>query len=114
MHALLNRFFALAQRTLGRLAYTCGHLAEAAAMLQEALATFTTIHAQFEAGRTHLDLAAHAQGNLGAATAHLTHAHGMFTSLQVPHYVERTIYLTREYGITLRAEPPEAPIPGQQ
>jgi predicted ATPase len=82
---------ALAQRTLGRLAYTRGNLAEAAALLQETLDTFASIHARFEAGRTHLDLAAlaHTQGNQTGATAHLTQAQVLFTALQVPLYVER-------------------------
>ena len=88
---------ALAQRTLGRLAHTRGHLAEAEALLQEALDTFAAIHAQFEAGRTHLDLAAlaHTQGNQVGATVHLAQAQALFTALQVPRYMERTAHLAR-------------------
>jgi hypothetical protein len=84
-------------------------------LLQDALDTFTAIHARFEAGRTHLDLAAlaHTQGNQDGATAHLTQAQALFTALQVPRYVERTAYLARAYGITLRASSPEAPTEGQ-
>src|SRR6266446_9419348 len=43
----------LAQRALGRIALASGILAEATTYLQEALQTFTEIHANFEAGRTH-------------------------------------------------------------
>ena len=105
---------ALAQRTLGRIAHSRGNLAEAGALLQEALDTFASIHARFEAGRTHLDLAAlaHTQGNQERATAQLTQAQALFTALQVPRYVERTAHLARDYGITLRAGSPEAPTAG--
>lgn len=94
---------ALAQRTLGRLAHTRDRLAEAEATLQQALHTFTTIHARFEAARTHLDLAAlaHAQGNLQAVTRHLTEAHTLFVALQVPRYVERTEQLAANCGVSL-------------
>ena len=62
--------------------------------------TFTALTAQFEMGRTHLDLAAlaQAQGNLAVAATPLHTAHGLFEVLQVPRYVERTAQLARALG----------------
>ena len=93
----------LAQRVLGHIAQATGAFSEAACHLQEALETFTSIQGRFEAGRTHLDLAAlaHAQGHPEAATTHLHAAHAVFTALQVPRYVERTAQLAGAYGVSL-------------
>ena len=59
----------------------------------------------FEAGRSHLDLAAltHAQGNQAAAATHLTEAYALFIALQVPRYVERSVQLASEFGVDLTA-----------
>jgi hypothetical protein len=59
----------------------------------------------FEAGRSHLDLAAHihAQGNQTSAAMHLIEAYARFTALQVPKYVERTVQLASEFGVALAA-----------
>jgi len=94
----------LAQRTLGRIAHTRGDLAEAARHLQDALATFDAMEAQYDLARTHLDLAslAHSQGNQDTATMHLSTAHAWFKKLQIPKWVERTEQLAREYGGTLQ------------
>jgi tetratricopeptide (TPR) repeat protein len=94
----------LAQRTLGRIAHTRGDLAEAARHLQDALATFDAMEAQYDLARTHLDLAysAHSQGNQDTATMHLSTAHAWFKKLQIPTWVERTEQLAREYGSTLK------------
>jgi hypothetical protein len=74
---------------------------EAQCCLEAALQTFTTLTAQFEIGRTHLDLAvlAQSQGNLAVAITHLRTAHGVFETLRVPPYVERTAQLARALGI---------------
>ena len=76
---------------------------EAAGHFQEALDTFTSIQSRFEAGRTHLDLAAlaHVQDHQEAAATHLHTAHAVFTALQVPRYVERTEQLAGAYGVAL-------------
>ena len=57
----------------------------------------------FEAGRSHLDLAAltHVRGNQEAAATHLTEAYALFTALQAPRYVERTVQLASEFGVAL-------------
>ena len=90
-------------RALGRIAQASGAFVEAAGHFQEALETFTSIRSRFEAGRTHLDLAAlaHAQGHQEAATTQLHAAHAVFTALQVPRYVERTAQLASAYGVSL-------------
>jgi class 3 adenylate cyclase/tetratricopeptide (TPR) repeat protein len=94
-----------AQRALGRAAQDRGLRTEAASYLQEALQTFVSIQMPFEAGRSHLDLAAHihAQGNQTSAAMHLTEAYGRFTALQVPRYVERTVQLASKFGVALSA-----------
>ncbi len=99
-----------AQRLLGRIAQARGHHAEAESHLQKALATFSSMGARFDVGCTDLDLAiaAHHQGNPGAASTHLSNVHAMFTVLQAPTYEARATQLAREYGIALTAEPPQA------
>jgi class 3 adenylate cyclase/tetratricopeptide (TPR) repeat protein len=98
------------QRTLGRIAQASDSLEEAQRCLAEALRTFIALTAQFEMGRTHLDLAAlaQAQGNLAVATTHLHTAHGLFETLQVPHYVERTAQLARALGVASEVIPTPA------
>ena len=93
----------LAQRTLGRIAQDTGETAGAAIHLQDALATFSSIHSQFELARTYLALAAlaHTQDSRELATTHLSTAYAWFKKLQVPKWVERTEQLAREYGVTL-------------
>lgn len=70
---------------------------------QEALETFTSIQGRFEAGHTHLDLAAlaHTQGHQDATTTHLHAAHALFIALQVPRYAARTAQLAGAYGVAL-------------
>ena len=67
---------AWAQRALGRIARGEGGLSEAEARLEEGLQAFASIHARFEAARTHLDLAelAAARGDPGAVSTRLTEA----------------------------------------
>jgi hypothetical protein len=93
----------LAHRVLGQIASTNSRLTEAETHFQEALATFSSIQAQFELARTHLDRAAlaHTQNNHDTATIHLSTAYAWFNKLQVPTYVEPTEHLAREYGVTL-------------
>ncbi len=90
-----------AQRVLGRIAQANGMLADATTHLTEALYTFTALEARFEAGRTHLDLAAvaYAQGHRPATTAHLVQAQAVFQTLQVPKYVARAAHCARAYGV---------------
>jgi tetratricopeptide (TPR) repeat protein len=101
----------IAQRALGRVDRASGALSEAETHLQEALHTFTSHGFRPEAARTHLDLAtiAHAQGDAAATATHLYQAHMLFTTLQAPAYVERTVQLARNYGMTLPNATPEAP-----
>ncbi len=95
-----------ALRALGRVAQARGLRTEAVSYLQEALQTFVSIQMPFETGRSHLDLAAftHVQGNQEATATHLTEAYVLFTALQVPRYVERTVQLASEFGVTLSAD----------
>jgi class 3 adenylate cyclase/tetratricopeptide (TPR) repeat protein len=96
----------LGQRVLGRIAQASGALAEAATYLTEALQSFASIQARFDMGRIHLDLAAlthDAQGHPEVAATHLTEAHALFTALQVPRYVERTMQLASAFGLALSA-----------
>jgi hypothetical protein len=92
-----------AQRALGRIALANGALAEAAMALQEALQTFTALHARAEVARTSLDLAAlaHTQGAPERAAMHLHDAYGLFWELRVPIYVERTRHLAAAFGVSL-------------
>ncbi len=99
----------IAQCTLGRIAQSSGAHAEAASHFHDALQTFASIHAGFELGRTHLDLAAlaHSQGDQDVIATHLNQAYAWFNKLQVPKYVERTEQLAHEYGLTLTEVPLE-------
>ena len=94
-----------AQRTLGRIAYTRGLYAEAAGHLNDALQTFGSMRARFEMARTQLDLARvrHAQGHAEAATTDLRTAHGLFRSLGVSKYVERSEDLARQLQVAFPA-----------
>jgi tetratricopeptide (TPR) repeat protein len=90
----------LGQRALGRTTQAGGALAEAETHCTEALQTFQS---RFELARTHLALAdlAHTQGQPAAVATQLTEAHALFTALQVPRYVERTMQLASAYGVSL-------------
>jgi tetratricopeptide (TPR) repeat protein len=92
-----------AQRALGRSAQASGALAEAEAYLKAAFETFAAIQARFELSRTHLALAelAYAQENCDALTTHLAEAHALFSTLQLPHYVERTEQLAEQCRVPL-------------
>jgi predicted ATPase/class 3 adenylate cyclase len=92
-----------AQRALGRIALANGALAEAATTLQEALQTFTAMHARAEVARTSLDLAALAQtqGAPERTARHLHDAYGLFWELRVPIYVERARHLAAAFGVSL-------------
>lgn len=90
-------------RALGRIALAKSALNEAEMRLTGALQTFAGIEAQFEAGRTRLDLAAvaHTHGNREIARTQLKEAYRLFRALEVPRYVERTEQLARQLGIDL-------------
>ena len=87
-----NRYgVAWAQRALGRIARADADPATAEASIRDALATFASIEARFELGRTHLDLAdlAADRRNSAAATAHVAEARAIFAALCAPRYAER-------------------------
>ena len=94
----------LGQRALGKVALAGGRLAEAESRLREAQATFVTLGARIEQGRTWLDLAelAGAQGDEGTAAARIADAVAMFTELGVPRLTERA----RSLGSELNLAPP--------
>jgi hypothetical protein len=95
---------AYARRVLGRLAFEAGNLAEAANALDEARRGFQDVHSPFEAGRTHLDLAAVARGrdDNSAAGTHVQAALALFRPLGVPKYVA----LAEHLAVELPAKPP--------
>jgi DNA-binding NtrC family response regulator/tetratricopeptide (TPR) repeat protein len=94
---------AWAQRVLGRIAQAQGALVEAEQLFQEALQAFASSQAQFEVGRTYLDLAATAQArqDRDTVTTCLRKAHQLFRTLQVPKYVEHTVQMAAAYGVQL-------------
>jgi len=81
-----------AQRTLGRIALAEGALAEAETHLHDALATFISMQARFEMGRTHLALSelADVQDNRERVAVHLTEVYHLFKTLRIPPYVTYT------------------------
>jgi tetratricopeptide (TPR) repeat protein len=91
------------ERTLGLVDQAEGALAAARSHLDEALRTFVAVEARFEAGRTHLHLAAlaHEQGDPEAARTHLADARAVFVALGLPMHVERAQQLARRLGISL-------------
>lgn len=89
----------IAQRTLGRIALAEGGSEEAAAWLQEALESFQSIQAPFEAGRTRLDLARLAGAGSAGAAAELGEARRIFTDLRLPRYVENAERLAVELAV---------------
>ena len=95
-----------AQRALGRIALANGALAGAATYFQEALQTFTAMHARVEVARTSLDLAAlaHTQGSQERVATYLYEADALFRGLRVPAYVERTRHLAVAVGVALTEE----------
>ena len=94
---------AWAQLALGRIALAARRLDEAGPPLDEALETFTRIHARLMVGRTRLALAALAQARRdpAGALAHLQDAHAVFRVLKVEPWVARAVALAREWGLTL-------------
>jgi hypothetical protein len=93
----------VAQRATGAVELAEGEPLRALGHLAEALATFSRIEATYEAARTRLLLARgeHARGGPAAAAAYLIAANRLFADLDVPQWVERTIGLAREMGISL-------------
>jgi tetratricopeptide (TPR) repeat protein len=89
----------IAQRALGRLALAEGKPEEAAVWLQEALESFRSIQAPFEAGRTRLDLARAAGAGSVQAAAELGEARRIFSALRLPGYVERAERLAAELAV---------------
>jgi tetratricopeptide (TPR) repeat protein len=82
----------LSKQVLGRIARAQGAPAEAQRNFEQAAEILGSVGAQFELGRTRLELAAlaHDNGNGEAATAHLSEARSLFTRLHVLKYIERT------------------------
>ena len=89
------------QRTLGLVALGHGALAEAVALLGEALDAFSAIEAQYDVGLTQLDFArlAGAQGDREAATLRLREASRLFRALQLPRLVDQTDRVAADLGI---------------
>lgn len=87
---------AWAQRVLGRVARARRAEAEAQKLLDNALEKFRAIEAEFETGRTLLDLTEilAAGGDVTGARAHLEAARATFARLDVPIYVTRVDELT--------------------
>jgi tetratricopeptide (TPR) repeat protein len=94
---------ATALRTLGRIALVRGALAEAERHFQEALQMQTTTERRSMVGALSLDLAqlAHVQGNPQAVTTHLHEALTLFNALHLPRWVEHTVQLASELGVSL-------------
>jgi tetratricopeptide (TPR) repeat protein len=97
-----------AQRTLGRIALAEGALAEAETRLQDALATFISMQARFEMGRTHLALSelAEVQDHRERVAVHLTEAYHLFKTLHVPPYVTYTEQRAHELGLSFSVPSP--------
>ncbi|HSU83607.1 MAG TPA: tetratricopeptide repeat protein, partial [Thermoanaerobaculia bacterium] len=89
----------IAQRALGRIAQEDGNAEEAAVWLQEALESFRSIQAPFEAGRTRLDLARLAGTGSAEAAMALGEARRIFTALGLPGYVEKAERLAAELAV---------------
>jgi class 3 adenylate cyclase/tetratricopeptide (TPR) repeat protein len=92
-----------AQRALGRLTRTAADVTEAKTHFTDALATFGSVEARFEVGRTHLALAelGTTTGDPGMAATHLRAAHRLFVDLVVPTWVARTEGLATAAGVCL-------------
>jgi tetratricopeptide (TPR) repeat protein len=93
----------LAERALGHVARAGGDLAAARTGFAAALETFGRIHARYEEGRTHLDLAlAHGDDPArGTAARHLAAAYELFRLLRIPVHVARTRELAKELDVPL-------------
>jgi class 3 adenylate cyclase/tetratricopeptide (TPR) repeat protein len=89
----------IAQRALGRIAQVEGNPEAAAVWLQEALESFQSIQAPFEAGRTRLDLARAAGAGSTQAAAELGEARRIFMELRLPAYVERVERLAGDLAV---------------
>jgi tetratricopeptide (TPR) repeat protein len=89
----------IAQRVLGRIAQADGDPKAALVWLQEALESFRSIQAPFEAGRTRLDLARLAGAGAAEAAAELGEARRIFSSLRLPRYVEKAERLAAELAV---------------
>jgi tetratricopeptide (TPR) repeat protein len=78
-------------RLVGRLARDDGHLAAAVLHLEASLGKFAEVKAQFEVGRTHLDLGStiEAMGASDNARVHFTRAREIFEVCEAPVYVAR-------------------------
>jgi tetratricopeptide (TPR) repeat protein len=89
----------MAQRALGRIAQAEGNPEAASIWLREALESFLSIQAPFEAGRTRLDLARLAGAGSAEAGAELGEARRIFTGLRLPAYVEKAERLAAELAV---------------
>ena len=93
----------LARRTLGRIAHAAGELRDAEDHLTGALATLTQCHADFEAARTRMDLAAvrAKRGDHEAAREDLAAALAAFEAANVPKRAAQVRELARALDLTL-------------
>ena len=92
-----------AERAVGRVALTAGHLDAAEAALERALLTFATSEAQAQAARTRVVLAElrAARGDTPAAADELRTAHTLFEQMRAPRLVESTRRLAARLGVRL-------------
>jgi class 3 adenylate cyclase/tetratricopeptide (TPR) repeat protein len=92
----------LATHLVARIGRVAGDLSEAQRCLDEALAIFVDLGADFEQGRALLDLAevAYAQERRDAGAAALTRAHRLFATLNVTKYVERARRSCADFGVS--------------
>jgi class 3 adenylate cyclase/tetratricopeptide (TPR) repeat protein len=86
----------MAQRALGRVALAAGDRETATATLLEALASFRSIQASFEVGRTRLELALASGAGSESAAQQLDEARRLFAELRLPAYVARAESLAEE------------------
>jgi hypothetical protein len=100
----------MAQRALGRIAWADADREGAELWLREALASFRSIRAPFEAGRTRLELARLAGAGSGEAATQLGEARRIFTELRLPGFLETTERLAADLAAPA-LERPRGPQP---
>jgi DNA-binding SARP family transcriptional activator/tetratricopeptide (TPR) repeat protein len=107
-HYLLSRGWG--ERLLALIAQTRGDQPGARALLEQALATFGSISADFEAARTRLLLAkvCAALGDRAAAAEAITLARDGFRTLKIPKYARSAEAFAAELGVS-RPDGPVAP-----
>lgn len=97
------RGISLAQGALGRIALTCGNVAEAETYFLAAGVSTPPPQGLGHPAQLYLDLAelAHVQGNRDNVTTHLSTSYAWFKKLRMPRDIEKAEDLARTYGVTL-------------